>query len=609
MSISRAKYRRNLFELDNAKNLSRDQLIKTFVPIPQFWRLLSSKNHVILGARGSGKTALAKMLSHDHLSQFPDSCAQEAIKAKSYIGMYIPTSVEWVGALKNKPWQTEKQAEEFFQWRLNVASCLAYLVSLRSCLNTYISDKRVRAETEASISEALGESWSDGAKNFETISQLQIYLEDVEYDKQNQLTRKRVNGKLAKGEKVVGSAFENPLFVPLRRGITIATRMLELPDDCAWLLCLDETENLAALHHRILNSYLRSQTQNLFFKITTMPYFHEELRTNIGPPLNVDHDFEYVYIDQDATIPLGKRERVVYSFASDLFLKRASESPLEYQDLTLDRLLGGSKLLERKGAKWEAGSHEMTLLRKYASKKTIDRAEAQLGKGDAFTATVSRKLHGVLLLRDAVANTTGNRKLEVYSGAKMCVRCGDGNPRRLIRIFNRMLQESLAEAPEQESKLAVPVPPAAQTMILRNFSSTTLSSVQSEEGIGRELHALLKQLGEYMRHRLHELPLTTDQVFSIETDENTPDDKWKLVKSAVAIGTLFPNVSASNPDQMPDRVGTFRLAWVLAPYFLLFPRRGRHVKLGTVLERAEPLKEEVSGPLRLFFPEEEEENG
>ena len=548
------------------------------------------------------------MLSHDHLSQFPNPRAQEAIEAKVYIGMYIPTSVEWVGALKNKPWQTERQAEELFQWRLNIASCLAFLVSLRSCLNTYLCDKRARAETEGSVSRELGESWSDDAKNFETIRQLQIYLEDVEYDKQNQLTRKRVNGKLAKGEKAVGSAFENPLFVPLRRGITIATRMLELPNDCAWLLCLDETENLAALHHRILNSYLRSQTQNLFFKITTMPYFHKELRTNIGPPLNVDHDFEYVYIDQDATIPPGKRDRVAYSFASKLFLKRASESQLEYQDLTLDRLLGESKLLERKGAKWEARSHEMTLLRKHASNKTIDRAEAQLGKGDAFTATVSRKLHGVLLLRDAVANTTGNRKLEVYSGAKMCVRCGDGNPRRLIRIFNRMLQESLTEAPEQVGELAIPLSPAVQTIVLRNFSSATLSSVQSEEDIGRELYALLMQLGKYMRHRLHELPLTTDQVFSVAIDESTPDDKWKLVKSAVAIGTLFPNVSASNPDQMPDHVGIFHLAYVLAPYFLLFPRRGRSLKLGTILERAEQLKEEVSGQLGLFFPKEEEEN-
>lgn len=603
MSISRAKYSRNLFELDNAKNLSRDQLIKTFVPIPQFWRLLSSKNHVILGARGSGKTALAKMLSHDHLSQFPNSRAREAIDAKAYIGMYIPTSVEWIGALKNKPWQTERQAEEFFQWRLNVASCLAYLVSLRSYLNTYISDKRARAETEGSISETLGESWSDGAKNFETISQLKIYLEDVEYNKQNQMMRERVTGRLAEGEKVVGLAFENQFFVPLRRGITIATRMLELPDDCAWLLCLDETENLAALHHRILNSYLRSQTQNLFFKITTMPYYHKELRTNIGPPLNVGHDFEYVYIDQDATISPGRRD----SFASKLFSKRASAQP-EYQDLTLECLLGESKLLERKDAKWEVGSPEMTLLRKYASKKTIDRAEAKLGKGDAFTDAISRKIHGVLLLRDAVANTTGNRKLEVYSGAKMCVRCGDGNPRRLIRIFNRMLQEALAEAPEQESELAIPLPPTAQTMVLRNFSSSTLSRVQSEEEIGRELYGLLMQLGKYMCHRFHKLPLTTDQVFSIEIDENISDDKWELVKRAVALGTLFPNMSASNPDQLPDRVGIFHLAYVLAPQFLLFPRRGRSLKLDTILERTGSLKEEASEQLGLFPSKEEEEN-
>ena len=33
-----------------------------------------------------------------------------------------------------------------------------------------------------------------------------------------------------------------------------------------------------------------------------MPYFHRTLDTNTGVPLNVGHDFEYVYIDQDPVL-------------------------------------------------------------------------------------------------------------------------------------------------------------------------------------------------------------------------------------------------------------------------------------------------------------------
>src|SRR4051812_12557286 len=114
---------RDLFEIENARNLSRDELVATFIPQQVFWRLLSAKNHVILGSRGSGKTALAKMLSHDHLSRFPHERARALVASRAFIGVYFPTSVEWVGSLKNKPWQTEVEAERFFQWRLNLATC------------------------------------------------------------------------------------------------------------------------------------------------------------------------------------------------------------------------------------------------------------------------------------------------------------------------------------------------------------------------------------------------------------------------------------------------------------------------------------------------------
>ena len=58
---------------------------------------------------------------------------------------------------------------------------------------------------------------------------------------------------------------------------------------------------------------------------------------------------------------------------------------------------------------------------------------------------------------------------------------------------------------------------------------------------------------------------------------------WKLVKTAVGLGLLFPNVGANNPDQMPEREGVFHFAYVLAPHFLLLPRRGKPIKILTII--------------------------
>jgi hypothetical protein len=216
-------FRRNLFEIENARNLTRDELVATYVPTKAFWRLLSAKNHIVLGSRGSGKTALAKMLSHDHLSRLKDDRAREVIKSKSFIGIYVPTRLEWVGGLKNKPWQTEAEKEFFFQWRLNIATCLAFLRTLRSCLECYVPNRGKRAVIEAEVSANMGRSWGDDDLHCETLRDLQSFLEDVEHQKQQQMARMRAIGRLRDGEVPAGISFETELFAPLRRAIDLTS--------------------------------------------------------------------------------------------------------------------------------------------------------------------------------------------------------------------------------------------------------------------------------------------------------------------------------------------------------------------------------------------------
>jgi len=66
-----------------------------------------------------------------------------------------------------------------------------------------------------------------------------------------------------------------------------------------WAICLDEIEFLDVIHHRILNTHLRSAAGKLCFKFTTMPYFHHTLETNAHAKLKHGDDFEYIYLDQD----------------------------------------------------------------------------------------------------------------------------------------------------------------------------------------------------------------------------------------------------------------------------------------------------------------------
>jgi hypothetical protein len=582
--------KRNLFEIENARNLNPKELVDTFVPTQSFWRLLSAKHHVVYGARGSGKTAIAKMMSHDHLSMLDDSRAKTAIKEQQFIGVYVPTKLEWVGALKNKPWQSEAQKEVFFQWRLNLSSCLALITTLESCLRSYCGNKGAQAIAEAELASELGASWADNS-GIETLDELRCALEDIDYSKHRLIAHARATGDMRPSGTGPGPAFESDLFVPLRRGITLASRIFKLKTNCTWLICLDEAEFLDELHHRIINSLMRAHSGNVFFKITTMPYCHYTLATNTNVTLTQGEDFEYVYIDFDTVLfakAEGEKSSLGSAFARKLFERRAAVSGTPkpkaksgIPDLTIDYLLGRSILLDDKDSDWELDSPMMDLLTKYASTSTVARAKQLIGNA-SFKPTISRKMHGALLLREAFDDLKGRGELTIYSGASMAVRCGDANPRRLIRIFNALLLEAQRSMGQDHAWLPQ-LSQRAQTRVLRKISTSYLDRVQSEPEVGKNLHDFLTKIGSYMRSEFYDNPLTTDYVTSILIEKNVTDREWELVKRGVQLGLLFPNIGPQQRAELPNREGAFRLAFVLAPHFYLLPRRGHPIGLATII--------------------------
>lgn len=63
---------------------------------------------------------------------------------------------------------------------------------------------------------------------------------------------------------------------------------------------------------------------------------------------------------------------------------------------------------------------------------------------------------------------------------------------------------------------------------------------------------------------------------------NVSDLEWDLIKAAVELGLLYPNLGVSTRDEMPEREGTFHVAFILAPNFFLLPRRGASRSLSTI---------------------------
>lgn len=573
-----------LLEVNNARNLTRDEIVQTFVPPPAFWRLLSPKNHVLLGSRGSGKTAIAKMLSHSHLRLFKNEAAEQIIEAKELIGLYVPARLSWLSSQIEKTLD-KKIATEQFVWKLNLATMFGLLDAVESCLQAYFAVANERALRESNICEQLSKDWRC-EHTISDLTKLRRFIIDLDYAKKTKSTECRLGLADEAEFNKIGVAFHLELFEPLKRAIDQVAVVLELPPTTAWLVCLDEIEFLEPYHHELINSHMRADSGRLYFKCTTLPYRHYTKATTTALPINEKHDFDYEYLDQDISFQDHRHLDQLPQFMSAIYDKRFAASGRSItQRKSLSSLLGKSKLIDNETIDWSLNSPYFGLIKKFCNEQTISRATRYLQNGQQtlFNSQIGRKIAPALKLRNAVELLSGRDELDIYSGLSVVARCSDGNPRMFLSLLNRMLQQSNKQLFDPRQNLS-PKPIAAniQNKILAEFSRSELEKLQSEEH-GRLLHGIISGLGTRLNAMIFNRKIGTDFVSSFTVQFGHDKQLDGAIKSAVAIGSVFPSVNPKDPNRMPEDGGTFHLGFKFAPHFKIIPRKGKSISLEAAL--------------------------
>lgn len=608
-------------EVENARNLSVDQLAETFIQTKLFDRLLSSSHHVLLGARGQGKTALFRMLSFDGLSALAgiDEHVKHLVDEKKYIGIYLPTKLEWIQSLNL---QTEGEVispEKAFLWKLNLSSCIALLMTVASCVHYYCRDQRTCAVTELSFCRKVSEVWKLG-RVCETFEEVTDRLKWLSFEWQVEISRRGMLGAVRGGaplKEPLESAFAvfaiSP-FEPLIQGMRLIATELDLPSSTSWLLCIDEAEWMNAEQQSVVNSFMRvAPENNLFLKIATMPFSHYTLETANGEaPLIPGQDFDYMHMDfggaevshmDESKVRWGKE----YAFGELLFKRVMSkyfpEVAAKYPSMT--DLFGTCPLLDRDiDQDWSNNSAYMTLLKEYANERLLSRAEAQHVNGEvsnSFMNSIGRKVRGALLLRDDHDNRKGHKKSALYSGARMIIKCADGNPRVFIRILKNLIATSVV--PDLEE---LRVNTSLQEDVLRDLAENFLNQIKSYQSVGPKLYKIVIKLGNYMKSCLYDRRLTSDVVgsFSIAEPDKGDAESLELLKAAVRYGIIKPNDS-SNKRYGGDLIvaGDYHLSYTFCPYFRTLPRKGSSVsirQLAHALDLPDDLKKDSPDQMLLW---------
>lgn len=578
------------FEVDNAKQLTVEKTVRYFVPPENFSRLFSGKNHILLGSRGSGKTTWVRMLAHDHVylaskqSGIANKYARDALD-NHFIGIYVPTNIGLIGSLKNKPWQTEAHAEQFFQWRLNLHSCAALIPIIRSCIDRYITGAYEKTIAELNICRDLSKFWSrsDDVRDIKTLEALRLLIATVETKRVDEISRYRARGLPI---EELNDYFDSELFHPIKYGMQVITFHVGIPKEAVWMLCIDEAEYLTESHHRIINTHMRTASENLVFKIATMPFAHHTMATNADDPVREGHDFDYVYVDQ---VPIdsrgaGKEDAAFLRFARDVFKRRADSLNSNGSALTMQQMLGSSPLIDEKTVETRSEINDfMSLLERYANEATCVRARRLLSSDPRkFRNEILRKMHGALILRDALHHRVGNSKLAVYSGEATIIRCSDGNARRLMRLLNALLKK-IAQMQQGNETVTYPLPPAIQNEIIETIARDALNRVQSEPPHGVLTHKYLLSIGNYMRSAFKTKKLGSDFVSSIIVHRDDGLHIQQFVKQAVQLSLLTPSRDNAHDGPNAPCEGVFHLAFIFSSLFGFLPRRNKAQRLPKIL--------------------------
>ena len=151
-------------DMENARNLPMQQLAETFIPTTLFWELLTVGHRILLGSRGQGKTALFRMLAFEGLSELAkfNSRAKQKVEDNSFIGIYLPTKLEWVQSLSLQSGKKGIDETEAFLWKFNHSSCVAFLQSAKAYINYFAHSPNEAVILEQRFCKDVSDVWKLG---------------------------------------------------------------------------------------------------------------------------------------------------------------------------------------------------------------------------------------------------------------------------------------------------------------------------------------------------------------------------------------------------------------------------------------------------------------
>lgn len=555
----------NPFHEAQAKTFGDDKLVGEFLPTSIYTELFNEQHEILIGSRGSGKTALLRMLSYSCFSKIKDAVIQKIADQNRFFGFYIPLHLEFMASL---PQDTDDGScsTEFFQFAFNCAAAKAFLTEIRTLLNLREKDSQRRLEKEAVFLKRLHQMWKlNSDKHFLTLEDLAGEIDMVYFQQHPWKDKTHSSPPL----------FAKHLFSPIIAVLPLFCTELGIDfQKSHWLACVDEAEFLKPAYLKCFNTFMRSDNRPIVLKLATLPFKYSSMETQI-PGVTVEcngNDFNFRSID------LSWESKDFRLLVDHLCKMRLQRIKLFAEGVTLKDFVGQLGNDDPKDYYKEEFSNENTNDDKILediiselSRARRDRFEQIRDNPERVASDYFKKFSPVFYMRRMKREEKpGNRKVGFFAGPTIIRRIADGNPRRFIQLMYDMFDQA------KKTKLSW----KAQHEVVESFASRECERAAGLPEFGILLDIILNALGTLMETRVHGKEYMVESGFNFVVREDLLANS--SVRSALELGIAYSFMFVEGEESLflgITKDSNFRLSHVVATKYWLPMRNGTPVTL------------------------------
>ncbi|HET6244825.1 MAG: hypothetical protein H0V01_10720 [Bacteroidetes bacterium] len=456
----------NPFVFDRPNNINISEFIQFYIKENIYTRFLeSTRNILLIGVRGSGKTSTLRYYS------FPVQFANSEVEDKySVIGIHIPSKHAIFGKREYLLYENQNKQSVVIEHFLciNIISCIC---------ETFIS-------TPGSL-DLTSDIEKKILKNLSFILESDFPTENSLFESIKLFVNKEANSSQRKLNNDDFESFIDFSFSFNNTIIPFLEQLKNIPnlENSHFSLFFDDIQDLGKIHQEIINSWISYRDNKLFsFKIATAD-IKPSFITSTGGVILEGHDFVKI----DLTKRLYNKESEFSKFARDVIAKRLMIAKI---DVSVEEFLPESESF-RKGL--DDGKLKA---RKLAAIKYPDPKGTQIND---YVAKYGRAIY--FRERNPKAN------LPIYSGFETLVDISTGVIRNLLTPAFFMYEKQLSNT---NGIFVREIPSDVQKEIILNRSETfweKIKDIDSEiencpEELGKKINNFFNQLMIYLKKRL-----------------------------------------------------------------------------------------------------------